>query len=78
MISHFYLQRSEVRDSRGNLSGASYLNEKLKMNTEKSYKYADMFDEDTNLSEVESAYSSSAIINKILCDKKKKESHNNG
>ena len=37
-----------------------------------------MFDEDTNLSEVESAFSSTAIINKILWAKKKKETNTNG
>ncbi|MBG98666.1 hypothetical protein CL659_06115 [bacterium] len=78
MISHFYLQRSEVRDSRGVKSGSFYASEKLKMNSAKKNKYASMVDSDTNVAEVESAYTSTAIINKILFDKKKSWFKRNG
>ena len=78
MISHFYLQRSEIRDQRGMTSASSYASEKLNMNKSAQYKYNNMVDSDTNVAEVESAYSSAAIINKILWDKKKKEERKNG
>ena len=73
MISHFYLQRSETRDKRGSSFGSEYLYEKLNVDETKKRKYANMFDSDTNLSEVESAYTSSALMNKVRWDKMKKK-----
>ena len=71
MISHFYLQRAETRTGRHANTGSDYLNEKLNMNNLKKSKYEYMFDDDTNLGEVEAAFSSSALMNKVLWDKKK-------
>ena len=71
MISHFYLQRAETRTGRHAYSGSDYLNEKLNMNDLKKNKYEYMFDDDTNLGEVEAAFASSALMNKVLWDKKK-------
>jgi len=71
MISHFYLQRAETRTGRHAYSGFDYLNEKLNMNDLKKNKYEYMVDDDTNLGEVEAAFSSSALMNKVLWDKKK-------
>tara|TARA_Y100001970_G_C14159093_1_gene817422 strand:+ start:217 stop:1074 length:858 start_codon:yes stop_codon:yes gene_type:complete len=78
MISHFYLQKSETRNKRDSSFGSDYLYEKLNVDENKKEKYKRMFDEDTILSEVESAYSSSALMNKVLWDKKKnKEDYKN-
>jgi len=71
MISHFYLQRAETRTGRHAYSGSDYLNEKLNMNDLQKNKYEYMVDDDTNLGEVEAAFSSSALMNKVLWDKKK-------
>ena len=70
MISHFYLQRSETRSKRDSSFGSDYLYEKLNVDQAKKKKYEYMFDDDTNVAEVESAYSSSALMNKVLWDKK--------
>ena len=45
----------------------------LNVPANKKKKYENMFDDDTVLSEVESAYSSSAFMNKVLWDKKKNQ-----
>jgi len=71
MISHFYLQRAETRTARHAKSGAEYANEKLNMDPYRKEKYMNMGIDDANLSDVEAAYSSSSIMNKILWDKRK-------
>ena len=71
MISHFYLQRAETRTARHAKSGAEYANEKLNMDEYREEKYKNMGIDDANLSDVEAAYSSSSIMNKILWDKRK-------
>ena len=73
MISHFYLQKSDTRNKRDSSFGSEYLYEKLNVDQNKKEKYERMFDDDTILSEVESAYSSSALMNKVLWDKKKNQ-----
>ena len=70
MISHFYLQRSETRNLRDNYSGEEYIKSKLQNSNYNSPKYASMIESDTIYSEVESAFSSSALMNKVLWDKK--------
>ena len=78
MISHFYLQKSETRDKRDSSFGSEYLYEKLDVDEGKKIKYENMFDDDTILSEVESAYTSTALMNKVRWDKmKKKEKQDN-
>ena len=72
MISHFYLQRAETRTASHAKSGAEYANEKLNMDQYREEKYKNMGIENANLSDVEAAYSSSSIMNKILWDKKRK------
>ena len=71
MISHYYLQRAETRTARHAKSGAEYANEKLNMDPYRKEKYMNMGIDDANLSDVEAAYSSSSIMNKILWDKRK-------
>ncbi len=71
MISHFYLQRAETRTARHAKSGAEYANEKLNMDQYRKEKYMNMGIDDANLSDVEAAYSSSSVMNKILWDKRK-------
>ncbi len=70
MISHFYLQRAETRTARHEKGGAEYANEKLKMDEYRAEKYKTMEIDKANLSDVEAAYSSSTIINKIMWDNK--------
>ena len=72
MISHFYLQRAETRTARHKKSGAEYAYEKLNMDESRAEKYKNMGIDDANLSDVEAAYSSSSMMNKILWDKKRK------
>jgi len=72
MISHFYLQRAETRTARHKKSGTEYANEKLNMDEYREEKYKNMGIENANLSDVEAAYSSSSMMNKILWDKKRK------
>jgi hypothetical protein len=69
MISHFYLQRSETRTNRHKASAEAYLNEKGIPDAFRE-KYAKMDMADTSLGEVESAYTSMAMMNKIMYDKK--------
>ena len=73
MISHFYLQRSETRSARQTSKGSDYLYDNLEMDSSKEAKYSSMFDEDTNLGEMEAAYSSSALMKKVLWDKWRKK-----
>lgn len=71
MISHFYLQRAETRTARHKKSGAEYAYEKLNMDESRAEKYKNMGIDDAYLSDVEAAYSSSSMMNKILWDKRK-------
>ncbi|MFC2160633.1 hypothetical protein ACFLRX_03150 [Acidobacteriota bacterium] len=70
MISHFYLQRSETRTKRHKYSAVEYLNEK-KISVDMKAKYSEMYIENMQLGDVESAYTSAAMMNKIMYDKKK-------
>ena len=72
MISHFYLQRAETRTARHKKGGAEYAYEKLNMDESRVEKYKNMGIDDAYLSDVEAAYSSSSMMNKILWDKKRK------
>lgn len=72
MISHFYLQRAETRTARHKKSGTEYAYEKLNMDESRAEKYKNMGIDDAYLSDVEAAYSSSSMMNKILWDKKRK------
>lgn len=80
MISHFYLQRAETRTERHKNKGSDYLTEKLVMDDMRASKYKTMGADDANLAEVEAAYSSSSLMNKVLWDKKRrvKEKKDNG
>lgn len=69
MISHFYLQRSETRTGRHKASAANYLGEK-EIPAELRAKYEKMGIDQASLGEVESAFTSAAIMNKIIFDKK--------
>jgi hypothetical protein len=69
MISHFYLQRSETRTKRQQATASNYLAEKEIPENLKA-KYAKMGIEQASLGDVESAFTSSAMMNKILYDKK--------
>lgn len=72
MISHFYLQRAETRTARHKKGGAEYAYEKLNMDESRVEKYKNMGIDDAYLSDVEAAYASSSMMNKILWDKKRK------
>ena len=72
MISHFYLQRAETRTARHKKSGTEYAYEKLNMDESRAEKYKNMGIGDAYLSDVEAAYASSSMMNKILWDKKRK------
>ena len=76
MISHFYLQRSETRTERHTGKGSDYLSEKIKMSEVRFQKYANMDIDESNLGEVESAFTSSAFMSKVLRDKKKRDEDN--
>jgi hypothetical protein len=69
MISHFYLQRSETRTKRQEAGAANYLSEK-EIPAMYSAKYEAMGIGNASLGDVESAYASASIINKVLIDKK--------
>ena len=69
MISHFYLQRSETRTARHSASAEAYLSEK-EIPAELKEKYAKMKINESNLGEVESAYTSSAMMQKVMYDKR--------
>ena len=75
MISHFYLQRAETRTARHEKGGEEYTKEKLMMDEYRTEKYKSMEIDKANLSDLEAAYSSSTIINKILWDKKNKNDY---
>ncbi len=69
MISHFYLQRSETRTKRQKLSGEKYFAEK-KIKLSAMPKYEDLGIKEASLGDVESAFTSSAMMSKIMFDKK--------
>ena len=70
MISHFYLQRSETRTKRHTKSSLNYLDEK-EIPKHLRAKYQAMKIDESSLGEVESAYTSSAMMRKIMFDKQK-------
>jgi hypothetical protein len=69
MISHFYLQRTETRTERHAASGTVYMEEK-EIAAPLKAKYAAMGIDKSTVADVESAYTSSAMMKKILFDKK--------
>lgn len=69
MISHFYLQRTETRTERHSSSSAEYVSSKISMNPALREKYERMGYSDSTLGEVESAYSSSALMGSVLKEK---------
>ena len=69
MISHFYLQRTETRTERHRRASSAYMEEKLSMNTARREKYRRLGVESSSLGEVESAYSSSALMGSVLYEK---------
>ncbi len=69
MISHFYLQRSETRTERQKLSAEKYFFEK-ELALSVMPKYEELGLKDTSLGDVESAFTSSAMMRKIMYDKK--------
>ena len=69
MISHFYLQRTETRTERHRQSSSDYMSEKLRMSPGRTAKYAMMGANDSTLGEVESAYSSSVLMSKVMYEK---------
>ena len=70
MISHYYLQRSELRDSRHKKSGKAYAEE---MELSKDLKASELEElEGVPLGEVESAYTSAQFISNIIVEKQKK------
>jgi len=69
MISHFYLQRTETRTKRQGASAEAYLDEK-NIPAPLREKYKQMKINESSLGEVESAYTSAAMMNKIMYDKR--------
>jgi hypothetical protein len=69
MISHFYLQRSETRTQRHAKSAAAYMEEK-QIPAYLKEKYRMMQIQDSRLGDVESAYTSNAMMRKVMFDKK--------
>jgi hypothetical protein len=69
MISHFYLQRSETRSKRHFAPATNYLFEKEIPDTFYK-KYKAMGIDQSNVADIESAYTSSAMMRKIIYDKK--------
>lgn len=68
MISHYYLQRSELRTDRHKKSATAYAKEEMALN-ESDLKMEDL--EDVSLGEVESAYTSAQFISNIIVEKQK-------
>ena len=69
MISHYYLQRSELRDARHKKSGKAYAEE---MALSKDLKKSELEElEGVPLGEVESAYTSAQFISNIIVAKQK-------
>ena len=66
MISHFYLQRTETRTARHEYAGSDYVSSKLTMSDARRAKYEKMGYETSSLGEVESAYSSSALMGSVM------------
>ena len=68
MISHYYLQRTELRNARHEQAAASYASEKgVSVDFETAKMMADL-----NLGDVEAAATSSRLIANILADKKRR------
>ena len=70
MISHFYLQRSETRTARHSASAEMYMVEKESPDALKA-KYKAMGIADYNIVDVEGAFTSSAMMRKMIYDKKR-------
>jgi hypothetical protein len=70
MISHFYLQRSETRTARHAKSAADYMVEK-EIPPALRAKYESMKIRESRLGDVESAYTSNAMMRKVMFDKKR-------
>jgi hypothetical protein len=69
MISHFYLQRSETRSKRHSAPAEYYLCEKEIPDSLKA-KYETMGINQSSFADIESAYTSSAMMKKMIYDKK--------
>jgi len=64
IVSHYYLQRTELRTERHKMASAAYFAEKGVV--------ADAAMEDVSLGLAESAYTSASFVSKIIIEKKKK------
>ena len=71
MISHFYLQRSETRTKRHRKSGMDYVSES-DVSPALYSKYKEMGAEKEDLGDIESAYWSSAVMNRVVLEKKQR------
>jgi len=71
MISHFYLQRSETRTKRHRKSGMDYVSES-DVSPALYSKYKEMGAEKEDLGDIESAYWSSAVMNRVVLEKKRR------
>ena len=68
MISHYYLQRAELRTARHQMSGESYFASKnVPVDDAMAYQLADL-----NLGDVEAAATSSRLFANIVADKKRR------
>ena len=68
MISHYYLQRTELRNARHEQAAASYASEKgVSVDFETAKMMADL-----NLGDVESAESSTRMVANLIADKKRR------
>ncbi len=76
MISHFYLQRSETRTKRHAAPAMSYLDEK-EIPDQNKVKYFNMGIDKATVADLESAFTSTAIMKKIIVDKKREMSRRN-
>lgn len=73
MISHFYLQRSETRTARHAAPSTTFVTDKGILQ-EDMQKYKDLGSDEFPTGEVESAYTSVAMIKAVMLKKKKQES----
>lgn len=72
MISHFYLQRAELRTERHKKSAADYAADELKLSPEQVKGVGRKLD-GVNLGEVESAYTSQQFIANIIVEQQKEK-----
>ena len=72
MISHFYLQRSETRTARHAAPSSEYLASKGIAAADMA-KFKEMGSDDFPTSDVESAYTSYAMIKAVMLKKKKQD-----